>query len=1159
MWGFLGSAASNDSTRRSTHATVSTEQYKVATGNSNLTSLPIPLALSAFLSPFGVQEDDYEEDSIGIGSNDLLPQEYTEFISTVLDQSQCFDGTKERSNISEMPVQHEKWKFSSLLTPVQVTEMLAVLNSASIWEGIGCLNTGEYIPMPIKDEFKGKTSIIPPYPMSPEKRKAFDSIMAELEAQGIVEDAEPTKYCSPCLIVMQKNKPRLVIDFRKINDMTPVDVYPLPRQKDIFNSLQSAEYISLLDFKKAFFQFPVHPDDREKVTFSTRHGGAKRLTRSLMGYINSPAHCQRIVDRIIKRFRWINVIIYVDDIIVYSRNWEEHLAHVSWVLKEIEKVGLTLDPSKAHIGFQTVDLLGHNVNKFGLTTQAEKIKAMRNLPLPETLQDLRMQLGFFGYYREYIRNFAQIIAPLTSLLASLSPKDSSLLRTERSSRHVFQKIGLRDQWTNEHQKAFDLVKQKLAEATSLSHAIDSENCEYVLYVDACKLGFGAALHVRIPLKDVPEDLRPKTNKDFCERPVCFASRSLTRAEKNYWPTELEMGALVWSLKKFEEIIEGKPLMIYTDHSALTWLFSSTDSKGKYNQRLMLWTLAIQQWKHKASIVHRPGRSHLNADVLSRYPVDSETPESLKRGLTGNDCPVIGSNSAVLSTVSSVFMGDKLLQLFRSGYTQDRHWSSLLDKLKSRTPSEYHSFKLDDQGLIQFEDPQTKQWRLCVPSNCHAELFVQYHDLLGHPGFRRTYNKLSSIAHMPALSKRLKAYIRACPACKVAKGKDHQSGALHPLELPVKPFETIAMDFVVALPLSDGFDSILTITDKFTKVVSLIPCKTTDTAMSVARRWLDSYYSKYGVPRYIISDRDVKFVSAFWRELFKLLDCKLLMSTAFSPQTDGQSERTNQTMEVMLRTLLSNRDYSDWKELLPVVEFAINSMRSETSLHTPFEILYGSPPRALPDLIKSDRPDVCDLSALRNQIRKEAVDQMYHARALMALHYDKGRHETTISVGDQVYIENRPSLSIPGLSSSKLGPKRFGPFKVIENIGKGASRLDLPDSYRMHPVLSHRHLTLKEKDTEFKRDDWRPPPEVYDHSLNEGEFEVEQVRDKRVSGNGKKTEYLVKWVGYPSHESTWIDSRESGTFSELVAEFETRCSQMSRRNQGKTKLRSAKRQ
>lgn len=1140
-----------DSKRRRKSTTVS-EKVDDKTGDTF--NLSAPVALSAFLTPYEVNEDEDEENPIGIGSEDLLSPKYTEFIQLVLSQESCVSNNQSLDTSSETAVIHEKWKFSSLLTPVQVTEMLAVLNSAKIWEGIGCLNTGEYIPMPIKDEFKGKTSIVAPYPMSFEKRKAFDSIMKELENQGIVEDAEPTKYCSPCLIVMQKNKPRLVIDFRKINDMTPVDVYPLPRQKDIFNALQSAEYISLFDFKKAFFQFPVHPDDREKVTFSTRHGGAKRLTRSLMEYINSPAHCQRVVDRIIKRFRWINVIIYVDDIIVFSRSWEEHLAHVNWVLQEIEKVGLTLDPSKAHIGFRSVDLLGHNVNKFGLTTQAEKIRAMNKLPKPETLHDLRMELGFFGYYRDFIRCFAQIVSPLTTLLAALSPKDSNLPKTERSSRHMFQKIRLQDHWLEEHQHAFDLVKQKLSEASSLSHAIESDKCQYILYVDACKLGFGAALHVKVPVKDLPEQIRPRTSKDFCERPICFISRSLTKTEKNYWPTELEMGALVWSLKKLEEIIEGKPLMIYTDHSALTWLFSSSDSKGKYNQRLMLWTLAIQHWRHKATIVHRPGRSHLNADVLSRYPVDSETPETLKRSLTNDDCPIIKSESSVLSTVSSVIIDSKLMEQMRTGYAQDRHWVTLLDKLKNLTPSEYHSFKLDDQGLIQFVDPQSKQWRLCVPSNCHTELFTQYHDRLGHCGFRRTYHKLSSIVHMPALSKRLKAYIHSCPTCAVAKGKNHTGGILHPLELPAKPFDTIAMDFVVALPLSDGFDAVLTITDKFTKVVSLIACKTTDSAVDTARRWLESYYSRYGIPRNIISDRDVKFISAFWRELFKLLDCKLLMSTAFSPQTDGQSERTNQTMEVMLRTLLSNKDFTDWKQLLPLVEFSINSMKSESSLHAPFELLYGSIPRSLPDMIISDRPEISNIPELRTLIRKEAIDHLGHARALMALHYDKGRHETLISVGDEVYIENRPSLSIPGLSSAKLGPKRFGPFKVIENVGKGACRLDLPENYRMHPVLSHRQLTVKRHDPEFNRVDLRPPPEVYDHALNEGEFEVERVRDKRTSCNGKKTEYLVKWVGYPDHESTWIDSKEADSFGDLVSEFENRRSTIAKNNKGQTRLR-----
>lgn len=164
-----------------------------------------------------------------------------------------------------------------------------------------------------------------PYPMSHEKTQIYDKFVKDLEDEGVVEDCEIEGFCSPALIVIQKGRPRLVIDYRKINSMCEKDTYPLPLQSDIFPRLQGAEYISLFDFKKAFFQFGLHPEDASKTTFATRHGGAKRLTRSIMGYLNSPSFCQRIMDRLIKRYRWTAMMIYIDDLVIYTQSWEDHL------------------------------------------------------------------------------------------------------------------------------------------------------------------------------------------------------------------------------------------------------------------------------------------------------------------------------------------------------------------------------------------------------------------------------------------------------------------------------------------------------------------------------------------------------------------------------------------------------------------------------------------------------------------------------------------------------------------------------------------------------------------------------------------------------------------------------------------------------------------
>lgn len=303
--------------------------------------------------------------------------------------------------------------------------------------------------MDLKPEYRDKSAVQKPYDMSPLKRKYYDELIKELEAHGIVEDSQPARYVSPAFIVIQKGRPRLIIDFRKINSMIQQDYYPLPWQNEIFSALKDCLYISTLDFKKMFYQLPIDERYRDLTTFITKHDGAKRLTRSMMGFLNSPAHCQRVIDRLIRRYRWESIIVYIDDVVIFSKSWEHHLSRIAWFLSEIHRVGLTLDPTKCFFGFNSVNLLGHVVGRFGLCTQESKTRAMRDLRVPTTVKELMQVLGFFGYYRNFIRCFAQIAVPLTNLLQDSRKNVSNHDRISRTLN-----------WGKPQQEAFDLLKRK---------------------------------------------------------------------------------------------------------------------------------------------------------------------------------------------------------------------------------------------------------------------------------------------------------------------------------------------------------------------------------------------------------------------------------------------------------------------------------------------------------------------------------------------------------------------------------------------------------------------------------------------------------------------------------------------------------------------------
>lgn len=1021
----------------------------------------------------------------------------------------------------------DQWKFSVELSNEQREEMKAILRKFDMWDRIGLLKTGETMSMPLKPEFEGKPCHSAPYPISRWKQSLMDPFLDALEKDGVIEDSKATDFSSPCLIVIQKGRPRFVVDYRKVNARCIPDPYPLPRQEQVMNAVEGSAYISLFDIQKAFFQLPIELRDRHKTTFVTPHRGAKQFTRALMGYLGSPAFCQRQIDRILSPWKWEFTVCYVDDIVIFSKDWESHLRHVETVLKALYEAGLTLDSKKAYIGFKSLKLLGHLVSRFGLSVQEEKIKAMMELPEPKTLGDLDKTLGFFGYYRSFVENYSQIAAPLTDMLTGVNRSSTS---------HQKDLI----EWNDTARKAFAKLKECLANACTRSHAKWNPSCEYALYVDASHLGFGGALHI-IEESGIhgPNGKRSNKSKEY---PVVFISRSLKKNEKQYWPTELELAGLVWALSKLEHLVEGHSLKIYTDHVALTWLFNVTTTKTKFNQRLLLWALALQKWRPSTTIVHRPGRSHVNADVLSRYPVASTFPKDLRKDTSSFPQPDPHRRSAKINSITLVELSNAFKRDLAKSYDSDKHLKEIYKKICSSSENHYHAFRVDsDSKLMYFRNiaHPAKPWRLVIPDKMLKELFHYAHDNFGHQGFEKSYDRLAGV-YVPRLSRKLKSYIQSCPNCLASKSKRTTDGLLNPIATPDTCFHTITMDFVSGLPVSPkGFDSVLTITDKFTKVVTLVAVKTTDDAERTAQRFYRKFYLRYGLPKAIISDRDTRFVSQFWKSLARRLDTRLLMSTAYHPQTDGLSERTNQTMENILRSMIGYGVDEDWASRLKEVEFCINTAKHSTTNASPYEVLYGMRPHLLGDLmaVPEDAFEKEDWIKGREILRKEVSDAISDAATVMARHYDNTKADKSFTVGDYVLIKNRKALKIPGIGSNKISSRFFGPFKIVKRIGSTAYKLELPPGYRMHDTINVQDLKLAPQD-EYHRAVPPPPPDAIDEEW--ADYEVESVIDKRKRRGS--WQYLVKFKGYPLSDSIWYDESQSDSFAGLRDDYNLRLGQ-----------------
>ena len=338
---------------------------------------------------------------------------------------------------------------------------------------------------------------------------------------------------------------------------------------------------------------------------------------------------------------------------------------------------------------------------------------------------------------------------------------------------------------------------------------------------------------------------------------------------------------------------------------------------------------------------------------------------------------------------------------------------------------------------------------------------------------------------------------------------------------------MALDFITKLPTSNGYDSILTITDQgCTKMTHFVPCNETITAEETARLFLEVIVQRYGLPDKIISDRDPRFTSKFVLELCRTLGIQQNISSAYHPRTDGQSERNNQWVETYLR-FFTNHQQTNWAERLPLAEFAHNNWKNETTKHTPFFLLMGYHPRADGHYTASSSPLVEQRLDNLLQVRKDALTHMTRAQQSWVKHRDTPKY----AVGDRVWLDGRNLKT--DQPTSKLAPRRHGPFTITQVMSPVSYRLELPHQWRIHPVF-HIDLLTPYHETKMHGENYlRPPPELVD---NEEEFEVEAILDSRIFGRGRKLQYLVKWLGYPNSDNQWEDADKVHA-DELVEVFQ----------------------
>ena len=926
----------------------------------------------------------------------------------------------------------------------------------------------------------------PIYSLSePELKELRKYLDENLEKQFIRPSKSPAG--APILFVKKKDGSlRLCVDYRGLNKVTIKNRYPLPLMNDLLQQLKSAKVFSRIDLRGAYNLVRVREGDEWKTAFRCRYGHFEYLVMPF-GLSNAPATFQHLMHDIFRDMLDYCVIIYLDDILIFSKNQIEHDRNVMEVLARLRKHHLYAKLEKCEFDQTSIEFLGYVISVDGIKMDPKKVETILSWPEPENVSDIQSFLGFCNFYRSFIADFTRIALPITALLK----KDTEFI------------------WDATTSKAFATLKRMFCSAPLLAHA--DPHKPFLLETDASDYAIAGVLS--------------QSQDDGTLHPVGFFSRKLTPAEINYEIHDKELLAIIACFKEWRHLLMGAQhtISVVTDHKNLVYF---ADAKHM-NRRQARWSMFLTDFDYR--IVYRAGKYGAKPDLLTRRsdlvpkPGDLTIVQQVKSII-----PLTNFDSSMISSLGADFSEPLLINA-----------KSLIEEIKEAQKTDTFVTEPDEDtnknlkwfnGLALFHD------RIYVPVSKRLQVLQLCHDskLAGHTGNSKTFFNVSKSFWFPNMRRYITDFVASCETCaRVKPSRQLPAGLLNPLPIPQRPWWSISWDFITGLPESNGFNSILVVVCRLTKMSHYIACRDTVTSYQLADIFINEVFRLHGVPHEIVSDRGPVFVSQFWREVTRLLGVELGLSTAFHPQTDGQTERVNQILEQYLRCFVDYQQ-TNWSSLLPIAEFSYNSSTHSSTKSSPFLLNYGYEPyfdtslELVPSQLSTANERV---NSIRERIdfAKNELDLAQRTQKLFA---DRKRRELSFNVGDMVYL-NRKNIKT-SRPSQKLDFKKLGPFKIIAKIGNAAYKLQLPVSMGIHNVF---HISLLQPVIPNKfpgRTIPLPPPiAVSDHM----EFEVSEILDSKKTRSGIR--YLVSWVGYGPQDNTWEPIENLGNALDSLNDYHTR--------------------
>jgi transposase InsO family protein len=967
-----------------------------------------------------------------------------------------------------------------------------------------------------------------------------------------------SSYSSPIVCVRKKDQTlRLCIDYRMLNKKIVPDKQPIPKIQELFDSLGGQAYFSTLDMAKAYHQGYVKEEFRKYTAFSTPWALYEWI-RIPMGISNAPPVFQRYINQILTGLRDKACVAYLDDILVFGRTFEEHCQNLKLVLARLRTKGVKLRADKCFLFHEEVKYLGRLISKHGHRPDPKDASVLDKFKTaPKNVGELRTLLGFLGYYRQYVKDFAKRFKPIYDLLKSRHVTDKK--KTKKNSQFGAKQSIV---WTEDLQQVVNETVDYLKSPDFL--VFPDFDLPFTVHCDASEKGLGAVLY---------------QNQNGEERVLRFASRTLTDSENNYHlhSGKLEFLALKWSItEKFSDYLMYSPFTVYTDNNPLTYVMTT----AKLNATGLRWVAELANYQFK--ILYRPGKKNGDADGLSRFPSDVEEmkeqcTEELKLGdlasiLSGESTPPTCSPCIDVNILSlgtdhdiSPIGPEELAEKQAADSVVGPVYRCVLENRKP-TKEEYQHFGKRSKTLMsQFSKLKVHEGlltraisgrrQLVLPGEYHPLVLKELHEKMGHLGVEKVEGLCRQRFYWPYMKQDIEFHIQKRCSCVVNKRPSvREEAPLFPI-VATAPFELVCIDFLKLEICKGQFQYVLLVTDHFTRFAQAYATKNKG-SKAAAEKLFNEFIPQFGFPKCIHHDRGREFNSELFDELHSLAGIQMSNTTPYHPMGNGQVERLNRTLISMLKSI-PEKEKKNWKVHLPKLMFAYNSTVNKTTGFSPYFLLFGRESHLPIDSIfpveakqlnnKTYAKFVDNWQSAMKEAFEIANEKIKKTAEYNKKYYDSKIKYVEVNVGDKVLLKNKETGG-PG----KL--RSFWERKIYEVIWKD----DVVPVYTVRGLGEkktknvHRNLMMKANDLPldtFAADQAEGPPrkprtrrvsfhdsdDKDESSSSDSELEAVAILCPRelLEGEGAGTERQHSVQELPRNPPEEIGDQNSATVPEIL--------------------------